>query len=1264
MFTNVRYVDPKLWYENGIPDMSDNIGINGIIGAYSFNKDAFSKVGTMDFVSGGLKCYDYYFGDKGVSYDLDNLITVPFPEFFVISSRLNVSNGTVSLASGYEDNFAQKMDGYLKIDTSGTYYFRLRSDDRGLLYIDGNFVSSCVWDNTVDSSINLSTGYHSFCFYTIEYTGSQLWQCQWKKPGDGSFSDIPSSVLYHSENKFNEAGMLNRNIVDKYNSSYETVKGVCLNKTKFITNDGYSVESAKFFSDETADGTTVTGNTTNDHKFHYYRVKLKAGVTYTLVYTEKNFDTNNGLFKEDGTVVVARFDADSTWERMTYTPSETGNFVFMVCPHSTDYGYYRYSVTPAPEEYKQTSNIACDSSFLYKDFTNQDLIDFVGETNGDLTVSLWFMPEDLNNIVGNLVSVNDSENNNATASLFFYNNKIYFYNGTNSTLLYTFTETREEFKLLNKPFYCNLVFVRRGLNGFDLFLNNTKVYTSNSSVNITGNRLMVGDALNFTGNPGVVTGYIKILRIYKGALSNTDIKKLYDEITNIPGDGTTYEHPYGQIPKTIEDDTLYLLRRYDDGTATRIEFNSEQTATKVGIFGFPSEDESDSEFMDMMPSEVRTCPWLRDTGTANFYQANPSHRLISSTIKHFECRNINILTNPSSGYYLFELSADRYNFTIFDRCRFSCKDSNIDSLSGTNFSSYDRWYYRHNSGSIQNLIINNCTILYCNNFYDAFRCNYCENATITNNKIYSSSTGGIDYNGFCFAFIRNCEQTYSSEPYSGRERYYYLTRDYDNSFNNRNYYTGNTNVSYLTFKNNEMIYRHNSSNYGINGLLCALDCRNADIDNIKIHDVNNLGTPTSSPRCANGLIYIRGVSNYKITNIDINLTYSSIINYYPLFSLTTWYPEKSMAYNDYANSYTNYPANYNRILKNINIYLGDQHGIGSNGDGEILYKPTDTGYTGALVVEEPFGYCAFAFRSLNNKSYYIDHAENINVIAPTTGGIFLQRVFLKSDYLDCPVRSLGSRAEIGSIRMRKNLPALYLWYDNNIKVGDIKYDDKNIKNNVITYGVGYNSNAVDSARFVYINSCNKRIIENKFYNVGTDYDTYNSSIIYCPNTKGVGGLTYQSYLHGLFPCEYNRYGGNSVSLALRRYASKKQPMAIPVFPNKGIKRPITSGSKKLKIHFALFGKTIEELIKQENYNQFFIQFEVENKVYDSRLHGSFVNTYGIDLWSYDKLIPFVYELNFNCKIDCISYMRIYFDISCSEKDLLLFDPVYEIEDRS
>ena len=308
---------------------------------------------------------------------------------------------------------------------------------------------------------------------------------------------------------------------------------------------------------------------------------------------------------------------------------------------------------------------------------------------------------------------------------------------------------------------------------------------------------------------------------------------------------------------------------------------------------------------------------------------------------------------------MFELSADRYNFTIFDRCRFSCKDSNIDSLSGTNFSSYDRWYYRHNSGSIQNLIINNCTILYCNNFYDAFRCNYCENATITNNKIYSSSTGGIDYNGFCFAFIRNCEQTYSSEPYSGRERYYYLTRDYDNSFNNRNYYTGNTNVSYLTFKNNEMIYRHNSSNYGINGLLCALDCRNADIDNIKIHDVNNLGTPTSSPRCANGLIYIRGVSNYKITNIDINLTYSSIINYYPLFSLTTWYPEKSMAYNDYANSYTNYPANYNRILKNINIYLGDQHGIGSNGDGEILYKPTDTGYTGALVVEEPFGYCAF-----------------------------------------------------------------------------------------------------------------------------------------------------------------------------------------------------------------------------------------------------------------------------------------------------------------
>ena len=231
------------------------------------------------------------------------------------------------------------------------------------------------------------------------------------------------------------------------------------------------------------------------------------------------------------------------------------------------------------------------------------------------------------------------------------------FDGTNNYLIYTFTENRSEFNLYGKTFYCNLIFVRKGLNGFDLYINNSKVYPGNNSIPIAGNRLIVGDAYSFAGNPGVFNGYIKILRVYKGALSSSDISKLYNEITNIPGDGTTYEHPYGQIPKTIENDTLYLLRRYNDGTATVIDFDSTQTAEKVGIYGFPSIDESDSEFLDLMPPEILSCPWLEDEGVANFYQADPNKRLISSTIKHFECRNLNILTNQSSNYYLFELSS-------------------------------------------------------------------------------------------------------------------------------------------------------------------------------------------------------------------------------------------------------------------------------------------------------------------------------------------------------------------------------------------------------------------------------------------------------------------------------------------------------------------------------------------------------------------------------------------------------------------------------
>lgn len=1279
MFKNIRYVDPKLWYENEIPDVSINIGVGGLIGVYPFNNDNLqiyqqntNKI-YLNPNANGFLCYDVSatMSDWGDYNDLRNKSYTNGP---IITQSIPASSR--SLVSGYEDNFCQKFIGFVRFEQSeaGTYYFQAYGDDRALLYVDGNFVVYSSQSENI--SYEITAGYHFFEFYHMEGGGSQNWYLRWKTPGSGSFSNFPCSrvipplanqVKYINPSTaaslveyariLTPAGMLNRNHVEDYKITYETVKGAYFNDPKTIENNGYTLENAKFFSDETNDGTTVSGNTTDSNRNMYYRVKLKGGVTYTFVYTYHSFDVRNALYREDGSVVIDSFDNDSTNERMDYTPATDGNYVFRVHPYSTSSGSYTYSVTPAPEQYKQQGNIAADSSFLYKDFTSQDL-------SNNMTVSFWFNPDGINNMQGNLISLNDKTNNISTSSLFLDGDKIYLYNGTNSILLYTFTQDRSEFYLKGRRYYCNIAVRKRASTGFDLFINGSVAYTSNTNLPITGDRFIIGDAYSFTGNKGVFKGHIKVLRIYNDNLSNSDISKIYKELSVIPGDGKTYNNPYGQIPKTIEDDTLYLLRRYNDGTYTRIEFNSDQTATKVGIYGFPSEENSDSEFMELLPDNIKQCPWYYDDGIANFYQANPNHRLISSTIKHFECRNLNILSNQSSNYYLFELSSDKYNYTLFDKCRFSCYDSDIDKPNGTVFNTNDKWYYRHNSGRLQNLVITNCTIVFCNTFYDAFRCNYCTNAYIVNNNIYSTQAESSDYyNGFCFTFIRNCENTYSSEPYSGRERYYLLERRYDNSTEGGNYFSGNTSLNYLTFKDNNFILKHHSSNRCLNGLICATNVNYSELDNVKIFDENNLGTPTASPINYNGLIYLRGLTGYKISNIDINLKYSKAVGWLPVFNIQTWYPEKSMAYNDYGTNYPNYSANYDRIIENVNIRMGDQYGVGSDNDsGNVNYNPTESNTS--IIQNELMSCCAFSFKSLNNRSYYVDIAKNINITAPGTGGVFLQRTTLEDAYLYCPLRAAGCRANIDTIRMKRDLPAIYLWFDNNIKVDTVSYDLPNATSNVISYGIGYESNNFDSSRFVYIENCNKRIIENKFFGINTDSSTYNDSIIYCPNTIGIGGLTYQSYLHGLFPSEYYRIGGNPVSLAIRRYSNKIFPFAMPIFPNKGVKKQVTAGKKKLKIHFASFGKTLSELITQSENNQFFIQLEVENKIYDSRLYGEFKNTSEVDLWSDVLLEPFVYELNFRTGTSTTSYLRIYFNIPCSDSNLLLFDPLYEIEDRS
>ena len=1281
MFNNIRYVDPKLFYEYGIPDISENIGLSNLVDVFSFN-DQYADYQEDTIIldsQGGFMVFDFYSSE--IEYNNPDYIrNCNFSKNYVISTNVNV-NGYNSLVNGYGDYFVQKFIGYLDISQEevGTYCFRAYGDDRGLLYIDDTMVTFNGSGN--DASYVLTQGFHFIEFYTVEISGGQSWYLKWKKPSSSSFEDFPASRIYYplykmvdkikpSGNeavrfpniKFSTGGMLNRNFVENGKIEYETAKGAKFDNELMASNDGYTLETARYFSLESSNGTTVSDTISSSHKNLYYRVKLLANVSYTFVYTQRDFDAKNALYKEDGTVVIADFDNNSTNERMDYTPTEDGNYIFWVHPYSSGTGNFTYSVTPAPETY--LPSVEADSGLLYKDFTSEDLTAFLGDSDGKFTVSLWYKPE--NEMQGTLISLNNAST--CKASIYILNSKLYLYDGASTTELHSLTDN--DFTLKGSKYYCNIVLRRKGTYGIDIFLNNSVIYTTVSPLNITGNRFMVGDSLESPANAGVLKGRIKALRIYNRELTNLDIGKIYNELANIPGDGTSIDNAYGQIPSFIENDTLYILRRYNDGTATRIDFDSTQTASKVGIYGCPdvSDQASDSnsdyenEFWENLPDEVKTCPWIYDDGVANFYQPTPTACLKASSIKHFECRNLNILTNEKSERYLFELDSDNRNFTIFDRCRFSSRGSNIDDPLGDKYSSYDRWYYRHNSGTLQNLIITNCVILFCNHYYDAFRCNYCTNATIKNNIVYSGKTHISDepYNGFCFTFIRNCEQTYNDEPYNGRERYRALTRRYDDS--QEEYYSGNTYLHNLLFENNTQIFRYNSLDttyYRIQGLLCATNVRSARVNNVNIYNENDFGVPKACPCNYNGLIYLRGMVHYNIKNITILLPYSGFVGWLPIVNIISWFPQNSMVYDNNASTYPNYAANYDRLVENVEIYMGDQNAIGENSKEQVVYTTSES----HVFNNELFNYCAFAFTSLNDSSYFIDLAKNINVIAPYSGGLFLKRTVLNGAYIDGPLRTVGSKSNIQTIRLRRDLPAMILFFDNHVKVEDVTYDLSSATSDVVVCGrYGSSASTRDSSRFIYIKNCSKRIIENKFFYEQTDSTYMNDSIIYCPNTIGVGGLTYQSYLHGLFATEYRREGGNSVSLAFRVEANKNLPFALPVFPNNGIKKECLAGRNKLILHFAMVGFTLEDITKQTSDYQFYIEFEVDNRKYDSRLNGAF--SLSDDIWNSNILIPFKFELDFYSRLTTNTYMRIYFNIPSDKNNLLLFDPLFEITPRS
>ena len=109
----------------------------------------------------------------------------------------NISGGDFK---DMKENFALMGTGYIKIDTAGTYTFRIWSDDGTLVDIGGKRVMDNDGPHGAEYkevSIVMSKGYYPFKIAFYQGGGGSFLSFNWKKPGDKKFEVISPFSIFH-----------------------------------------------------------------------------------------------------------------------------------------------------------------------------------------------------------------------------------------------------------------------------------------------------------------------------------------------------------------------------------------------------------------------------------------------------------------------------------------------------------------------------------------------------------------------------------------------------------------------------------------------------------------------------------------------------------------------------------------------------------------------------------------------------------------------------------------------------------------------------------------------------------------------------------------------------------------------------------------------------------------------------------------------------------------------------------------------------------
>ncbi|MFF9340256.1 ricin-type beta-trefoil lectin domain protein [Streptomyces sp. NPDC014773] len=115
-----------------------------------------------------------------------------------IDKRMPVIDWTSSGDFGLESNFVTHVIGNLAAPRTGSYTFRLTSDDGSRLRIDDKLVidhDGLHGPEPKDAVVELSQGHHSLRIEHFERDGGQQVTLAWKPPGASAFAVVPNTAL-------------------------------------------------------------------------------------------------------------------------------------------------------------------------------------------------------------------------------------------------------------------------------------------------------------------------------------------------------------------------------------------------------------------------------------------------------------------------------------------------------------------------------------------------------------------------------------------------------------------------------------------------------------------------------------------------------------------------------------------------------------------------------------------------------------------------------------------------------------------------------------------------------------------------------------------------------------------------------------------------------------------------------------------------------------------------------------------------------------